>query len=392
VTRAERLLILAAELRAAAPAPLRARALAERLAVSERTVQRDIAALARSGLPVHRDDSGGYAVRPAAAAPGRAAHVAVADGDVVRTLTEAVRGRGVVRIAYVDQAGEQTMRDVEAHGLVLAPYGDYLIGWCRLREAARQFRVDRIVAAYLTGDAAGRRDLDDLIAALRAPAPRAPTGDRTAGSPDRARAWTLDRIEQVRLRLAEVAARAARAGGGDGDEGHDGGGSCRAVIGHLAEWTRWQVAALRAVATGRDMVFDGRRPAFPREFDDTAGYAARERMIQNAMAPRRFGELVADLDEVLAGAARWAAGCPRELWAEPVPEPGLPGRSRPLADLLAGWWSPLSHVEWHLDRPAGNGDDDDDDVDGDGAGEDTGTDDGADGCGPGLVTRCPLRT
>ncbi|HEX6469665.1 MAG TPA: WYL domain-containing protein [Streptosporangiaceae bacterium] len=376
VTRDERLLIIAAELRAAAPAPLRARALAERLAVSERTVQRDIAALARSGLPVRRDDSGGYAVRPAGRPGGDVAHVAVADGDVVRALTEAVRGRHVVRIAYIDQAGERTMREVEAHGLVLAPYGDYLIGWCRLREAARQFRVDRIVAASLTGEAAGRRDLDDLIAALRAPAPRAPAGGRTAGSPDRARAWTLDRIGRVRLRLAEVAAEAVPAHGQQA--GRQQAGRRRAVIGHLAEWTRWQVAALRAVATGRDMEFDGRRPAFPREFDQTAGYAARERMIQDAMAPRRFDDLVADLDEVLAGAARWAAGCPRELWADPVPEPGLPGRSRPLADLLAGWWSPLSHVEWHLDRLTADGGEGDEGV--------------PDECDRGLVTQCPLRT
>ncbi|MDX6428880.1 MAG: hypothetical protein QOE54_1246, partial [Streptosporangiaceae bacterium] len=39
VTRSERLLALVAELRAAAPARLQTRALAERLRVSERTVQ-----------------------------------------------------------------------------------------------------------------------------------------------------------------------------------------------------------------------------------------------------------------------------------------------------------------------------------------------------------------
>jgi len=371
VTRDERLLVLAAELRAAAPASLRARALADLLAVSERTVQRDIAVLARSGLPVRRNASGGYAVQP----EGRTEPVAVSAGGVRDTLTEAVRERRIVRIAYIDQAGEQTRRDVEAHGLVLAPYGDYLVGWCRLRDAARQFRVDRIVAAYLTDGQAGPHDLDDLIAALRVPTPRAPA-DRSAGTPSRARTWTLDRIQHVRRRLTETATKAqaetvAAAATAPETQTRAGAAGLRAVIGHLAEWSRWQVAALRAVATGQDMTFDGHRPDFPRRFDDALGYTTRERMIQEAMAPRPLGELVRDLDEVLAGAARWAADCPAALWNEPVPEPGLPGRSRPLADLLAGWWSPLSHVEWHLDRPVGDLDEEPDER---------------------LVTQCPLRT
>ena len=381
MTRTERLLALAAELRAAAPAPLRARALAERLAVSERTVQRDIAALARSGLPVRRDAAGGYAVRTQDGQDGHDGPVAISPAGVLDTLTEAVRERRIVRIAYVDQAGERSRRDVEAHGLVLAPYGDYLVGWCRLRDAARQFRLDRIDAAYLTEGKAGPHDLDDLIAALRAPTPRAPadrTGERGTGNgaaaSSRARGWTLDRIQHVRARLADTAA--------DADTGA---ARLRAVIGHLAEWTRWQVAAVRAVATGQDIVFDGRRPHFPRRFDGALGYSARERMIQEAMAPRSLTELVGDLDEVLGGAAHWAADCPPALWSEPVPEPGLPGRSRPLADLLAGWWSPLSHVEWHLDRltdqPPGDEPNDESDGESDGGPN-----------GGRLVLQCPLRT
>jgi biotin operon repressor len=364
VTRDERLLVLAAELRAASPSSLRAQALAERLAVSERTVQRDIAVLARSGLPVRRDAAGGYAVEP----EGRAGPVAVSAGGVRDTLTEAVRERRIVRIAYIDQAGEQTRRDVEPHGLVLAPYGDYFVGWCRLRDAARQFRVDRIVAAYLTGGEPGPHDADDLIAALRVPTPRAPAG-RSGGTPSRARTWTLDRIQHVRRRLTEAAAEAEAAV--PQAEARYGVTRLRAVIGHLAEWSRWQVAAVRAVATGQDMTFDGRRPHFPRRFDDALGYLTRERMIQEAMAPRSLRELAGDLDDVLAGAVRWAADCPAALWNEPVPEPGLPGRSRPLADLMAGWWSPLSHVEWHLDRTDGDIDDEADER---------------------LVTQCPLRT
>lgn len=278
--------------------------------------------------------------------------------DVLPTLTAAVRARGVVRIAYIDHAGERTRRDVEAQGLVLAPNGDYLVGWCRLREATRQFRVDRITAAHRTDGAARPHDLDDLIAVLPVPTPRAPA-DRAAGTPPLARDWTLGRIQRVRLRLAEttagaeVAARPPTARPAPAVAAVPDGPAVRlrAVIGHLAEWTRWQVAAVRAVTTGQDLVFDGRRPDFPRRFDDDGlGYLARERMIQAAMASRSVGELVRDLDEVLDGAAGWAAGCPQARWHDQVPEPGRPGHSRPLADLLAGWWSPLSHVEWHLDR------------------------------------------
>lgn len=61
MTRSDRLLGLVAELRAAAPARLQTRTLAERLQVSERTVQRDLKTLARDGLPV-RMTRGGYAL------------------------------------------------------------------------------------------------------------------------------------------------------------------------------------------------------------------------------------------------------------------------------------------------------------------------------------------
>ena len=38
----------------------------------------------------------------------------------------------------------------------------YLLGWCRLREGARAFRVDRIVAAIDTGERAPHRSYADL--------------------------------------------------------------------------------------------------------------------------------------------------------------------------------------------------------------------------------------
>jgi hypothetical protein len=372
MTRAERLLALVAELRAATPEPLAVRELAARLGTTERTTRRDLAALAADGLGVlsYR----GMVVL----APDPRPAVPEGTGSLARpvrdTIAAAVLAKRVVRISYADQSGQRSVRDVEAHGLVTAPYGEYLVGWCRLRDDVRMFRLDRVGAALLTGGDASVRDLDDLLAALRVPAPRHPADAGEATDPARARAWTLARITQVRRRLADTAT-AARAAG-------EGVAGLRAVLGHLAEWSRWQVAAVRAVATGEDLRFDGRRPVFPAEFDAQLPYAARERMIQDAMAVRSFGELARDLDEVLDGAAHWAADCDDLLWRQTLPDPARPGRHRALADLLAGWWSPLSHVEWHLDRltdPLDRGPD-----------FDWGEPD-HDLADPPLVDRCPLR-
>ncbi len=347
----DRLLALVAELRAASPEPVDSAALAARLRVSERTVRRDLELLTHGGLPV---ESGrrGHAL-PDAPPPEPLSEVASLMGPVRDTLAEAVRTRRVVRLAYTDRAGARSFRDVEAHGLVIAPYGEYLVGWCRMRDGPRMFRLDRVGAAFLSGRGAEVRDLDDLLAALRVPLPRPPVepgprgtaGTTGAAGAARARAWTLDRLEVVRSRLREVTAEVR--GGGEGAA------ALRGVLGHLAEWTRWQVAAIRAAATDEDPVLEGRRPPFPPEFDRELPYAARERMIQDAMALRSLGDLVRDLREVLEAAAHWAAECDDGLWEEDLPDPrpfGPPGMPRPLADLLAGWRGPLAHIEWHLDR------------------------------------------
>ncbi len=167
--------------------------------------------------------------------------------------------------------GARSFRDVEAHGLVIAPYGEYLVGWCRMRDGPRMFRLDRVGAAFLSGRGAEVRDLDELLAALRVPVPRPAAGAGPRGPADhaRARAWTLDRLEFVRSRLRDAAAearspaRASRAGG-------RGAAALRGVLGHLAEWTRWQAAAIRSAATGEEPVLAGRRPAFPPVFDRAA--------------------------------------------------------------------------------------------------------------------------
>ncbi|MFB4317177.1 helix-turn-helix transcriptional regulator [Actinomadura sp. 21ATH] len=345
MNRVDRLLALVSELRAAAPEPLTADELAERLRVSGRTVRRDLEMLVHGGLPVRIERGRGY-VLPPAPPPSRLSEVASLMGPVHDTLAEAVRTRRVVRLAYNDQSGSRSFRDVEAHGLVVAPYAEYLVGWCRMRDGPRMFRLDRIGAAYLSGRATGMRDLDELLAALRVPVPRPPSDPvpRGPAGAARARAWTLDRLQYVRTRLWE-ATEEVRAGSG-------GAAALRGVLGHLAEWTRWQLAAIRAAA-GEERVYAGRRPEFPPEFEGDLPYDTRERMIQDAMALRSLGELARDLQEVLEAAGHWCAGSDDALWEGAFPEPspsGAPGPPRPLADLLGGWRSPLAHIEWHLDR------------------------------------------
>ncbi|MFI0408851.1 helix-turn-helix transcriptional regulator [Actinomadura sp. 3N508] len=377
--RVDRLLALVAELRAASPAPLDPAGLAARLRVSERTVRRDLELLTHGGLPVRTEKGRGHAL-PAAAAPAPLTEAESLVGPVRDTLAEAVRTRRIVRLAYTDRSGARSFRDVEAHGLVIAPYAEYLVGWCRMRDGPRMFRLDRIGAAFLSGRGGEVRDLDALLAALRVPMQRPadlaanPAGPRGPAGAARARAWTLDRLEFVRSRLRDAAAEVLPTGAGPGSSRGSsrgagrgsGAAALRGVLGHLAEWTRWQAAAIRSAATGEEPVLAGRRPRFPEGFDRELPFDARERMIQDAMALRSLGDVARDLEEVLESVAHWAAGCDDALWEGELPDPrpyGPPGPPRPLADLLAGWRGPLAHIEWHLDRltdvppPAPSGDD-----------------------------------
>jgi predicted DNA-binding transcriptional regulator YafY len=214
VNRTERLHAVVAELRARSP--LTARALAERFGVGERVVERDVAALQRAGVPV-RAEAGGYALDAAPELPPMAltaaeavaagvglartteapfagsartglrkvvAALSAADDAEVREMAERIRFlvsdsaedrasvpavieeavalRQVVRIAYVDRDGRETERDVEPVAFVAGARDWYLIGWCRLREGPRPFRVGRIRRADLRDETAPVRDLGDM--------------------------------------------------------------------------------------------------------------------------------------------------------------------------------------------------------------------------------------
>jgi predicted DNA-binding transcriptional regulator YafY len=76
-----------------------------------------------------------------------------------RVVTDAVTAGRVLRLGYADRAGRVTKRDVERLGYVGRDDHWYLIGWCRLRQALRAFRVDRIGTIAVTAEVSARRPL-----------------------------------------------------------------------------------------------------------------------------------------------------------------------------------------------------------------------------------------
>jgi predicted DNA-binding transcriptional regulator YafY len=182
--------------------------LAQLLAVSERTIYRDVRDLSLSGIPVQGEAGVGYRLdrsfeltalmftpdeveavvvglrmaqafaghrlsdasvtaldkvilalpkhrraevdQPQIYAPAVHAHSEV---DPLREiLSAAVNNRAVLRFEYADDGAKKTQRDVQP--LALHFWGSVwtLAAWCRLRQDFRSFRLDRISACVHTGD------------------------------------------------------------------------------------------------------------------------------------------------------------------------------------------------------------------------------------------------
>ncbi|WP_283138141.1 helix-turn-helix transcriptional regulator [Rhizohabitans arisaemae] len=225
MNRTDRLYAIVEELRAISPRRRTARQLADRYAVSVRTIERDISALQQSGVPIYSEigRTGGYALdrsmslppvnftateavaiavalggsdaQPYAVEARRALHkvlgampVQAADearalagrvrflkrprpepspparpGGIRRIVETAVGRREVLSLHYDDRGGTRTVREVEPAALVGGTTGWFLVGWCRLRAAARVFRLDRIADAAVTGERSPARP-DELFA------------------------------------------------------------------------------------------------------------------------------------------------------------------------------------------------------------------------------------
>ena len=222
MNRTDRLYALVEELRARAPRLMRATELAYRFEVTTRTIERDLLALQEAGVPIWAQPGpgGGYGLNvdttlpplnltPAEAAAiatalaasrampfaeaGRSAlqkltgvmasapkstasklvsQIRVAQGpvhgpasEVSEVLQQALIDSVAVEIAYSDFAGHETLRVVEPGGLLGTRGGWYLAAWCRLRQAPRAFRLDRIARASLTTEPVEPRSLDSILPA-----------------------------------------------------------------------------------------------------------------------------------------------------------------------------------------------------------------------------------
>ncbi len=75
-------------------------------------------------------------------------------------LEQAIVERKVVEIDYVDKHGEGTTRTVEPVSVMGVQAHWYLWGFCRLREAPRVFRLDRLRSASVSEEVAPDRGLD----------------------------------------------------------------------------------------------------------------------------------------------------------------------------------------------------------------------------------------
>jgi predicted DNA-binding transcriptional regulator YafY len=203
--RADRLFLIIHSLQGRRTA-LQARRLAESLAVSLRTIYRDVADLQRSGVPIEGEAGVGYVLRKGSdipplmftaeelealvvgtrfvrafagnrlAAGARAALLKIeavlpdelrsrsqrsrifAPGGwttprvLIDQLHDAIEQREVVTLDYRDESGAASLRDIEP--LCLAFWGGaWTLGaWCRLRADFRNFRPDRIAGIKLTGE------------------------------------------------------------------------------------------------------------------------------------------------------------------------------------------------------------------------------------------------
>lgn len=203
-----------------------ARSLADRFAVSERTIYRDMETLLELGVPVEGEAGTGFILRPGFFLPSMALTrdeadpvllglrfvLARGDGDIakaadtallkitdgmadqaeaqmlenglaagppeterrdeLRTIRRAMRDRRKLKITYQTKRQAPTNRVVWPVALGFFDQVEMLAAWCELRDAFRHFRVDRIGSLILLEDNI-LRSRNSLLAAYRKLEPHA---------------------------------------------------------------------------------------------------------------------------------------------------------------------------------------------------------------------------
>lgn len=215
MNRTDRLYAIVEELRGRSPDWMSATTLADRFEVSTRTIERDLSALQQAGVPIYATPGrrGGYALDtthtlpPLNLTPGEVAAIATAlstdgstpfnalgrsalrkilavlrdvDADGAQALAQrihlfdkrlarprppvaveyAILDSRVVTLDYIDRNGTASDRTVEPFAVVGDAPNWYLWGWCRLRDAPRSFRIDRIRGAVMHEEIAPDRGMD----------------------------------------------------------------------------------------------------------------------------------------------------------------------------------------------------------------------------------------
>jgi predicted DNA-binding transcriptional regulator YafY len=202
--------------------PVTAASLADELAVSMRTIYRDVQVLIGLGAPIDGEAGLGYLLRPgfflpplmfsedelealvlgigwvaqqndagltqaaanalakiAAASPkdlrdamantglwvARAGQNVVAVADI-RLVREAIRREHKLQIGYVAEAGVPTKRAIWPIAMAFYERRQTVAAWCELRNAFRHFRTDRITAIATTGERYPKRRVE-LVKAWR---------------------------------------------------------------------------------------------------------------------------------------------------------------------------------------------------------------------------------
>lgn len=195
--------------------PVTAAQLAEEQGVSVRTMYRDVQTLIGLGAPIDGEAGVGYMLRPgffmpplmfspeelealvlgarwvqaqpdgglAGAAKNALGKIATASPDDLRDrirdtglwpvlmqgareampvlglVRSAMRSEVALHIAYADESGKESERDIWPVQLAYYEGKQIIVAWCVMREAFRHFRTDRIVRAAATETRYGRRRL-----------------------------------------------------------------------------------------------------------------------------------------------------------------------------------------------------------------------------------------